>query len=61
MVYSVKLKDGTKVWRATVRIKGHPPVTDRFSRKQEAEDWETETKLKIKQGKYVSNKAKEKL
>lgn len=60
MVYSVKLKDGTKVWRATVRVKGHPPVTERFSRKQKAEDWERETKLKIKQGKYVSNKAKEK-
>jgi integrase len=54
-----KRKDG-KGWRAVIRIKNHPAVCDRFDRKEEAEDWVKETELKIKQGKYSSNKAKEK-
>jgi len=45
-------KDGTKVWRAVIRIKGHPTVCDHFDRKQEAQDWAQETERQIKLGKY---------
>ena len=60
-IYQRTNKDGTKVWRAVIRIKGHPSVCDHFDRKQEAEDWAKDTELKIKRGKYSPNKAKRKL
>lgn len=45
-------KDGTKVWRAVIPIKGHPTVSDHFDRKQEAQDWAQETERQIKLGRY---------
>ncbi len=45
-------KDGTKVWRAVIRLKGHPTVCDHFDRKQEALDWANETERQIKLGRY---------
>lgn len=59
-IYQRKNKDGSKVWRAVIRIKGHPSVSEHFSRKQEAEDWAQETELQIKKGKYTRNLAKDK-
>lgn len=45
-------KNGTKVWRAIIRIKGYPTVCDHFDRKQEAQDWANDTERQIKLGKY---------
>lgn len=53
-------KDGPKVWRAVIRIKGHPTVCDHFLRKQEALDWATETERQIKVGKYNFAKSEQK-
>jgi len=50
-VYKRILKSGYS-WRAVIRIKGHPTVSETFERKQEAEDWERTTKQQIKSGKY---------
>lgn len=49
-----KRKDliGGSPWRAVVRIKGHPTISASFERKQEAVDWEQETKRRIKQGQF---------
>lgn len=49
-----KRKDliGGHPWRAVVRIKGYPTVSDSFERKQEALDWEQDTKRRIKQGQF---------
>ena len=38
-IFQRRNKDGSKVWRAIVRIKGYPTVCDHFDRKQEAQDW----------------------
>lgn len=59
-IYQRTNKDGSKVWRAVIRIKGHPSVSGHFIRKQEAEDWANDTELQIKRGKYSVNKAKDK-
>lgn len=47
-----KNKNGTSHWRAVVRIKGYPTVCNHFDRKQEAEDWATDTERQIKLGKF---------
>ena len=51
-IYQRKNKDGSKVWRAVIRIKGHPSVSDHFERKQEAQDWARATEQQIRLGKY---------
>lgn len=56
-VYQRTNKDGSKVWRVVVRVKGHPTVCEHHERKQVAYD---RAELQIKQGKFISNKAKEK-
>lgn len=53
-------KNGTKVWRAIIRIKGHPTVCDHFNRKQEALDWANDTERQIKLGKYNFRKQDQK-
>jgi integrase len=50
-IFKRKLKNGY-TWRAVVRIKGYPTLCETFERKQEAEDWEKETKSRIKQGQF---------
>lgn len=59
-IYQRKNKDGSKVWRAVVRIKGYPTVCDHFDRKQEALDWAKETEGQIKLGKYNFSKSDQK-
>lgn len=59
-IYQRINKDGTKVWRAVIRKKGHPTTCEHFSRKQEAEDWANDTELQIKRGKHSPNQAKKK-
>lgn len=59
-IYQRTNKDGSKVWRAAIRIKGHPPVCNHDERKQVVEDWAKETEAKIKNGKYDFAKNKEK-
>ena len=49
-IYKRKNKIGTTAWRVVVRIKGHPTVCDHFERKQQADDWATETERQIKSG-----------
>jgi hypothetical protein len=59
-VYQRINKDGTKVWRAIIRMKGYPTVCDHFERKQEALDWSYETTRQIKLGKYSFGKQNQK-
>ena len=59
-IYQRTNKDGSKVWRAVIRIKNYPPVSNHFDRKKEAEDWAKDTEIKIKKGKYTFAKNKEK-
>ncbi|MGL4539469.1 MAG: tyrosine-type recombinase/integrase [Candidatus Rhabdochlamydia sp.] len=59
-VYQRINKDGTKVWRAVIRMKGYPTVCDHFERKQEALDWSYETTRQIKLGKYSFGKQNQK-
>jgi integrase len=51
-IYKRKNENGTSVWRAVIRIKGHPSVSNHFERKQEADDWVQETERKIRQGQF---------
>jgi hypothetical protein len=46
-IYKRDNPDGTKGWRAVVRIKGHPTVCNHFDRKQEADDWSADVERKI--------------
>lgn len=50
-----KNKNGTSHWRAVVRIKGYSTVCTHWDRKQEAEDWATDTERKIKLGQFNFN------
>lgn len=59
-IYQRTNKDGTKVWRAVIRIKNYPTVSDHFDRKKAAEDWAKETETEIKKGKYNFTKNSEK-
>lgn len=52
-------KDGSKVWRAVIRLKGHPAVCQHEERKQVVEDWARRTEPEIKEGRYKINKRKE--
>lgn len=52
-IYKRKSKDGkSTVWRAVIRMKGYPSVSNHFERKQEADDWATETERRIKLGQF---------
>jgi len=51
-IYKRKNANGTWVWRAVIRIKGHPSVCDHFERKEEADDWAANTAREIKLGQY---------
>ncbi len=59
-IYQRTNKDSKKVWRMVIRMKGHPTICDHFDRKQQAEDEAKKIESQIKEGKYVSNKAKDK-
>lgn len=59
-VYQRTNKDGSKVWRVVVRVKGHPTVCEHHERKQVAYDRAAEIELQIKQGKFISTKRKKK-
>lgn len=59
-IYQRTNKDGKKVWRAVIRIKGHPSVSKQADRKKILEDWVRDTESQIKDGKYSHNKAREK-
>lgn len=59
-IYQRTNKDGSKVWRAVIRLKGFPSISEHFARKHEAEDWAKDTELQIKRGRYSPGKAKEK-
>lgn len=57
-IYKRENEDGTKAWRAVVRIKGHPSVSKSFERKEEAVDWAQETERSIKRGQFNFEAAK---
>ena len=59
-IYQRTNKDGSKVWRAVIRKKGHPTVCYHDERKQVVEDWVNETENHIKRGKYSNNQSKQK-
>jgi integrase len=52
-------KDGTSHWRVIIRLKGHPTVCNHFDRKQEAENWASDTERQIRIGKYSFTQHKE--
>ena len=59
-VYKRKDKDGTTVhWRAVVRVKGHPSISNHFARKQEADDWAADVERKIKRGQFKFERHKQ--
>jgi integrase len=37
-------------WRVLIRLKGHPHISETFDRREEAEDWASETERQIKRG-----------
>jgi integrase len=51
-IYKRKNDNGTTVWRAVIRIKGYPSISNHFERKQEADDWAAETERRIKLGQF---------
>ncbi|MBP9841925.1 MAG: site-specific integrase [Simkaniaceae bacterium] len=51
-IYKRKNADGTSVWRAVIRLKGFPSISNHFERKQEAIDWGADTERRIKLGQY---------
>lgn len=53
-VRTVKRKKGT-VYRAEVRIKGHPRLSQTFDRKSEAQRWAEDTEVDLRNGAYVGN------
>jgi len=59
-IYQRTNRNGSKVWRMVIRIKGYPTICEHFDRKQEAEDRASEIELQIKRRKFTLNKAKDK-
>ena len=51
-IYKRKNENGTTVWRAVIRIKGYPSISNHFERKQEADDWAKETERRITLGQF---------
>jgi integrase len=50
-----KNKQGKSVYRAQVRVKGHPSVSASFSRKTDARNWAQQTEASIKEGKFFNS------
>jgi integrase len=46
-------RGGERVWRAQVRIKGHPDLTGTFARKTDARRWAEKTESEIRTGRYL--------
>lgn len=59
-IYKRENEDGTKAWRAVVRVQGLPSVSKSFERKEEAVDWAQETERSIKRGQFNFEAAKRK-
>lgn len=58
-VYKRKDRKGKVVgWRAVVRIKGYPTVCKQCDRKEEADDWEEDTRRRIKAGQFQFHRHK---
>ena len=51
-IYKRKNQNGTTFWRAVVRIKGYPSVSNHFERKQEADDWAKQIEHQIRLGQF---------
>ena len=52
-IFKRKHKDNKGfAWRAVIRLKGYPTVCNSFERKQEAEDWASDTERRIKLGQF---------
>ncbi|MDG2199214.1 MAG: site-specific integrase [SAR324 cluster bacterium] len=47
-------KNGKKIFRVEIRIKGNPPLSKSFERKADATDWARQQEVKIKQGCLLS-------
>ena len=59
-IYQRTNKDGSKVWRAVVRIKNYPTISDHFDRKKTAEDWAKETESRSRKASTTLAKKREK-
>lgn len=51
-IYKRRNQDGSTVWRAVIRKKGYPSVSNHFERKQEAEDWAQDVERQIRTGQF---------
>ena len=49
-----KKKNGKTTYTATIRVKGHPPITATFEKKTLASKWIQETEPKIREGRYFT-------
>ena len=49
-----KKKNGKVTYTATIRVKGHPPITATFEKKTLASKWIQETEPKIREGRYFT-------
>lgn len=55
-----KKKNGKVTYTATIRVKGHPPISATFDRKSDANRWIQETEPKIRQGRYFEEREAQK-
>ena len=51
-----KMNEGKVVYRALVRIKGHPHASEHFEKKQDAKEWALKTEAYIKHNKHFKPK-----
>ncbi|MCX6994698.1 MAG: hypothetical protein NTY13_02545 [Chlamydiae bacterium] len=58
-IYKRKNNNGTTLWRAVIRIKGHPSVSNHFERNQAAEDWASSIENEIKLGQFKFDQHKQ--
>jgi integrase len=49
--------DGTKSYRAQIRLRGHEPISKTFARRTDAKAWIEQTRSAIRNGAVVSNEA----
>ena len=48
-----KKKNGKVTYTATIRVKGHPPISATFDRKSDANRWIQETEPKIRRKEMI--------
>ena len=52
--------DGSKTYRVKIRLNGHKPVSESFTRKTDAKDWAKRTEAAMKEGRHFPEAASKK-